>query len=467
MTKKNFLDIIDKIDDNFIAETEEDMRDESGVSKFADRRKYPTAFIGAAACAVAAMIITVTAVSYYNGVNVVTPNSAISASHPVIPENGYIEAESLADNAQAELNNLRLYHSIDKLDISKATLTVPSEIGDLYNLTITHNVEPLRADMWTLFLESVKQAFPESDRIDEMDNYFYGTYSYMPISYGLERIMNGEISPDAFMYDTESNGYKTRNEYMLMDKYGGITIKKNLPNVQRTSTLAGWNPLESFSVKIRYILSGAALPGNGSEEVYKAAAFCEDYLANDALFSKNSRITLKACEIMPLEDQYDLEKSYLVKLARSYNGILFDTLGEREMHSDSGTKYFGIDSNKIMVSESGELQYVSVTGLNDTISPAGRKFDGVISIEEACRSASSVLGMSSMYTLDNIALVYCDHIQNPYISNPDTTSAARLNWRMIVTSSENVRFYIYVDTLDGSVTYTARTAEKDLAAIYR
>lgn len=465
MTKKNFLEIIDNIDDKFIAETEEDMRDESGVSKFADRRKYPTVFIGAAACTVAAMIITVTAVSYYNGVNVVTPSSAISASHPVIPENGYIQTESLADTARAEFDALRLYGSVDKLDLSMATLTLPSGIGDLYNLSVTHNIKSLNADMWALFVDSVKQAFPESDRIDEIDNYFYGTLSYMPISYGLEFIINGEISPDNFMYNTEDNGYKTRNEYMLMDKYGGILIKKNLPNVQRASTLAGWNPLESFSAKSRFILSGAALPDDDSDEVYNAAAFCENYIANDALFGKKAEITLKASEVITLEDLYGLEKSYLVKLARSYNGIVFDSLGEKEM----GTKYFGIDANNIMVSETGELQYVSVTGLNDTISPVGRKLDGVISIEKACKSAANVLSTNHYYyyTVGNIALVYCDHIQNPDISDPFDASEARLNWRITVTSSENVRYYIYVDALDGDVTYMARALENELPTIYR
>lgn len=463
MTKKHFLEFIDNIDDKFIRETEEDLRkrEEGAV-----RRRFPTsAMLGAAACAAAATIIGVTAVSYYRDRDAVLPNSGSasssqdtvqsSGSEPqhTVPESGFTEIGSLSETANAEFSALR-QNSTGKLDFSNAELTLPDITGDLYRLKVSPTPGMSTSEMLELFRKSVKHIFPNSTMTGDIDNYFWFRYSFMPYTDEyIERIQSGDIKLKQTLYDTSQNknNSTTNNEYLLLDKNGAVVIR------QGEYDPLFFSPYGDYKMTDSYILSGAAMPADGNEGVYKAAAFCEEYFSNIPSFTEFPIAKRMSAEVVSTDDGL-----YKVTLARSFNGVLFDALAVSPVIMPTGWPYTSEDPTYVrtdtasaLVSEDGKLLYARIDSYNDILTPEGERIDSIISLERAVELAEQhVKFKREDLSVENVSLVYFDKCVSPYVSSYD--SGAQPNWRFKVLgtdtrSGKSVWFYIYVDALDETV----------------
>lgn len=474
MTKKHFLEFIDNIDDRFIGETEEDLRkrEEGAV-----RRRFPTsAMLGAAACAAAAAIFGVTAVSYYRDRDAVLPNSGSalssqdtvqssgsepqdtvqssgSESQNTMPESGFTEIGSLSETANAEFSALR-QNGTGKLDFSNAELTLPDITGDLYRLKVSPTPAMSTPEMLELFQKSVKHIFPNSTMTGDIDNYFWYRYSFMPYTDEyIKRIQSGDIKLKQALYDTtqNKNNSTTDNEYLLLDKNGAVVIRQGEYDPLFFSPYVDYNYLD------RYILSGAAIPADGNEGVYKAAAFCEEYFSNIPSFTELPIAKRMSAEVMPTDDGL-----YKVTLARSFNGVLFDTLAASPVimpigwpYTSEDPTYVRTDTASALVSEDGKLLYARIDSYNDILTPEGERIDSIISLERAVELAEqNVKFKREDLSVENVSLVYFDKCDPPYLSSYD--SGAQPNWRFKVLGTDTrsgkaVWYYVYIDALDETV----------------
>lgn len=449
MTEKRFLEVIDNIDDRFIRETEEDLRkrDEGHVA----RRLRISSVIGAAACAAAALTIGFTAVSYYKDRAAVLPSSNSSSTPEAPMQNGeFTELSALAD-APEEFSALK-QNGAGMLDFSNAELTLPEVTGDLYQLTVTPTPDMPSSELLELFFDSVKHTYPDSAMTDDIENYSWMRYTFMPFTDEyIKEIQSGEIQLKYVMYDTSNNENAAENEYLLMDKCGAVKIWRKF------SDLLYFSPYgKGFNITDRYILSGAAMPADGNEGVYKAAAFCDEYFSNTLPFTELPNAKRLSAEVMLTDNGL-----YKVILARSFNGVLFDTLGNSKVCDDWDFKYFRIDGGSALISEDGELLYAMIDSYNDILTPDGERIDSIISLEEAAEIAGQVPKFKITNTsVKNVSLVYCDYCLNPYLSYAKSYSNARLSWRFAAEDTLT-RYYVYVDAIDGTVSISERDIETD------
>lgn len=302
----------------------------------------------------------------------------------------------------------------------------------------------------------------DSTMTDDSDNYFWYRYTFMPFTDEyIARIQSGDIQLKQVLYDTSQNNSSTNDkEYLLMDKSGAVRIWR----ADYDPTF--FTPYGDLTFTDRYILSGAEMTSDINEGAYNAAAFCDKYFSETLPFTE-----LPAAKRLSSEVSLSSDGSYKVTLARSFNGVLFDTVANSHVIKPAGWPYTSddptyprTDTASALISKDGELLYASIDTYNDILTPEGERIDSIISLEKAADIAEQINYKANDLAVENVSLIYFDKCLPPYSSNYKSYSNARLNWRFMVKGNEilsgdDAWYYIYVDALDGTAIFDTVFAE--------
>ena len=399
---------------------------------------------------------------------------ALSACSQSSEPKGYVGVDTLRETYAEEWTKIVEENSFVNLDFSNAVLIPPNDFGEIYDLKITRSDDPIcsQAEFVEKFAEYVKEIFPNSKYADDKNCFEFRGFkageedfvfaedgsNYARVYDNLQRLESGEITLESLLYQTDSNGAHETDEYLwyFLDGNG---VKMNhgdcMRNVEKERHIAGWMPRDNYNAKAEYVMPNSSVfkLEDGEITLDDAAEFCNNYFANEAPYSKNSEVNLKA-ERASVLDLGNGNDAFLFFLTKTYNGIPFDFLNTEGVRTDfSNENDYNFDNSEVLMTKTGEIEYCYLSGLNCKTAAAD-KLTEVVSLENAVKIAAETLSEYVKFEVGNVSLVYCDKTRtgkNGAYENPSTASA---HWKFeMFNPNDEWTYAAYVSLRDGNCFY--------------
>lgn len=387
---------------------------------------------------------------------------------------GLVSVDALRETSSGEWAKIVEENPFENLDFSNAVLTLPDDIGEIYDLKITRSNEPIcsQSEFVKRFAEYVKEIFPNSTYANDKNCYEFRGFNagdenfvyaedgsnYARVYDNLPKIESGGITLESLLYQTDSNGVHETDEYFwyFLDGNG---VKMNRGNcmrkVEKERHIAGWMPRDNYNVKSEYAMPNSSVfkLEDGEISLDAAAEFCNNYLANEAPYSKDSEVDLIANRAAVL-DLGDGNDAFLFFLTKSYNGIPFDCLNIEGIVTEfSNQNAYNFDNSEVLMTKAGEIEYCYLSGLNCKTTTSD-KITEVVSLDSATAIAAETLSQFVKFEVGDVSLVYCDKTRtgkNGAYENPSTASPY---WKFELLNPNDERMYVaYVSLRDGSCFY--------------
>lgn len=387
---------------------------------------------------------------------------------------GLVSVDNLRETSTEAWTKIVEEISFENLNFSNAALTLPDNIGEIYDLKITRSDEPIcsQAEFVEKFADYVKEIFPDSAYSNDESCYEFRGFNdgeedfiyaddgsnYARVYDNLSKIESGAITLESLLYQTDSNGVHETDEYLwyFLDGNG---VKMNRGNcmrkVEKERHIAGWMPRDNYSVKAEYAMPNSSVfkLEDGEISLDAAAEFCNNYLANEAPYSKNSEVNLTTdrAAVLDLGDGTDALLFYLTK---TYNGIPFDRLNTEGLLTEfSNQNAYNFDNSEVLMTKAGEIEYCYLSGLNCKTTTYD-KITEVVSLESAAAIASETLSQFVKFEVGDVSLVYCDKTRTGKDGEYENPSTASANWKFELFNPNDEWTYVaYVSLRDGSCFY--------------
>lgn len=387
---------------------------------------------------------------------------------------GFIPAETIFEAASEELKNLIQDDPYENIDFSGVYLSLTDEIGDIYDLEIAALPDSIysQSEAVEIFERYVKATFSYSENVNEKNYYrFLVPSGGNPNSYFredgvlvhpgiyqanyLEKIKSEEIEIESLLFQTDTDKVHSADEYFWWFPNGSF-VKMNrgdcMRKIEKERRIAGWMPRDDYSVTGVYSLPDKTVftLEDGKATIDDAAAFCEDYFANTALYTKDTSANLKVHKVNVLKIDNDID-AFLFFLTPSHNGIPFDSLNREGAVSafSDGNEYL-FNSSEALMTKSYEVEYCYLNGLNNSLTPVGDRINSVVPLKKAAEIVSEELSDNITFEANSISLVYC----NKRAEEKGAPSIASANWRFeLYNPNDNMHYMVYVNAANGNSFY--------------
>lgn len=371
----------------------------------------------------------------------------------------YIGTGSIEENTKKDFESLKTFSEYENMDWSNAFLSLPDEIGEIYDLSVERESE-LYSDnneFLDYFDKVSSHLFSEYESFKDKNNFRFISQPEFVLN-GLyendnyERIKSGDIKLDflgfgsGWDFSTDNDG--TDLECTSDGNYIKINRGNLLSKAERNVSNPSWFPFDSFPLGRLFFVSETVNIKLEDKEtpINEAAACCEKYL-NEAPFNTGDVFKICSGKILRIDGNTE---GLLFYPTTSYNGIPFDSIHFEGGASDfsDGNEYTFTSSQALMV-RSDEMEFCFLNGLNRKITPTSKKAENIVSLKYAADLVSKNMSSRIKFEVIGTSLVYCVKTG----SNSETDTAA-VHWKFeLFNPNDNWTYVAYVNAQNGSFFY--------------